>query len=88
MELRLHSPAGAEPIVYQWPLTSGSGSVSDSFSFFFPPFRVAMASRVPRTIRIIIIIIVHVCSYHGLEGYLGNHPAIILVLPLWNNIIE
>ncbi|KAG7203021.1 hypothetical protein KM043_010146 [Ampulex compressa] len=26
MELRLHSPAGAEPIVYQWPLTSGSGS--------------------------------------------------------------
>lgn len=28
MELRLHSPAGAEPIVYQWPLTSGSGSVS------------------------------------------------------------
>lgn len=29
MELRLHSPAGAEPIVYQWPLTSGSGSVSE-----------------------------------------------------------
>ncbi|XP_057339475.1 histone-lysine N-methyltransferase, H3 lysine-79 specific-like isoform X3 [Microplitis mediator] len=26
MELRLHSPAGAEPIVYQWPLTSGSGA--------------------------------------------------------------
>ncbi|XP_046599182.1 histone-lysine N-methyltransferase, H3 lysine-79 specific isoform X1 [Neodiprion lecontei] len=26
MELRLHSPAGAEPIIYQWPLTSGSGS--------------------------------------------------------------
>ncbi|XP_036146455.1 histone-lysine N-methyltransferase, H3 lysine-79 specific isoform X3 [Monomorium pharaonis] len=26
MELCLHSPAGAEPIVYQWPLTSGSGS--------------------------------------------------------------
>ncbi|KAJ8673459.1 hypothetical protein QAD02_004721 [Eretmocerus hayati] len=26
MELRLHSPAGADPIVYQWPLTSGSGN--------------------------------------------------------------
>ncbi|XP_067001599.2 histone-lysine N-methyltransferase, H3 lysine-79 specific [Anabrus simplex] len=25
-ELRLHSPAGAEPVIYQWPLTSGSGS--------------------------------------------------------------
>lgn len=28
LELRLHSPAGAEPVVYQWPLTSGTGSVS------------------------------------------------------------
>lgn len=27
LELRLHSPAGAEPVVYQWPLTSGTGSV-------------------------------------------------------------
>ncbi|XP_034942950.1 histone-lysine N-methyltransferase, H3 lysine-79 specific isoform X2 [Chelonus insularis] len=25
-ELRLHSPAGAEPIIYHWPLTSGSGA--------------------------------------------------------------
>lgn len=28
MELRLHSPVGAEPVVYQWPLTTGRGSVS------------------------------------------------------------
>lgn len=28
LELRLHSPAGAEPVMYQWPLTSGTGSVS------------------------------------------------------------
>jgi hypothetical protein len=28
LELRLHSPAGAEPVVYQWPLTYGTGSVS------------------------------------------------------------
>jgi hypothetical protein len=27
-ELRLHSPAGAEAVVYQWPLTFGTGSVS------------------------------------------------------------
>ncbi|KAK9497800.1 hypothetical protein O3M35_003722 [Rhynocoris fuscipes] len=26
MELRLHSPVGAEAVVYQWPLTSGTGS--------------------------------------------------------------
>ncbi|KAL0901679.1 hypothetical protein ABMA27_006877 [Loxostege sticticalis] len=26
LDLRLHSPAGAEPIVYTWPLTSGHGS--------------------------------------------------------------
>lgn len=25
-ELRLHSPAGADPVVYHWPLTSGTGS--------------------------------------------------------------
>jgi len=25
-ELRLQSPAGAEPAVYKWPLTSGRGS--------------------------------------------------------------
>lgn len=24
MELRLHSPAGAEPVVYTWPLSSSS----------------------------------------------------------------
>lgn len=28
MELRLHSPAGAEPVVYTWPLSGSSGSVS------------------------------------------------------------
>lgn len=28
LELRLHSPAGAEAVVYQWPLTFGTGSVS------------------------------------------------------------
>lgn len=28
LELRLHSPAGAEPNVYKWPLTSGRGAVS------------------------------------------------------------
>lgn len=28
-ELRLHSPVGAEPVVYSWPLTSGRGSVSN-----------------------------------------------------------
>lgn len=28
LELKLHSPAGAEPAVYQWPLTSGRGAVS------------------------------------------------------------
>jgi len=27
-ELVLHSPVGAEPVVYPWPLTSGSGAVS------------------------------------------------------------
>ncbi|XP_068627031.1 histone-lysine N-methyltransferase, H3 lysine-79 specific isoform X2 [Battus philenor] len=26
LDLRLHSPAGAEPVVYTWPLTSGHGS--------------------------------------------------------------
>ncbi|CAH0383705.1 unnamed protein product [Bemisia tabaci] len=26
MELRLHSPVGAEAVIYQWPLTSGRGS--------------------------------------------------------------
>ncbi|XP_046998857.1 histone-lysine N-methyltransferase, H3 lysine-79 specific isoform X1 [Schistocerca americana] len=26
LELRLHSPAGAEAVVYQWPLSSGTGS--------------------------------------------------------------
>ena len=30
LELRLHSPAGAEAVVYQWPLTTGTGSVSSS----------------------------------------------------------
>lgn len=30
LELRLHSPAGAEAVVYQWPLTFGTGSVSSS----------------------------------------------------------
>ncbi|KAK6624550.1 Histone-lysine N-methyltransferase, H3 lysine-79 specific [Polyplax serrata] len=29
MELRLHSPAGAEPVVYTWPLSGGSGSDKD-----------------------------------------------------------
>jgi len=29
-ELKLHSPAGAEPMVYTWPLSSfGSGKVSE-----------------------------------------------------------
>lgn len=28
MELKLHSPAGAEPVLYTWPLTSGRGYVS------------------------------------------------------------
>jgi hypothetical protein len=28
LELRLHSPAGTEPNVYKWPLTSGRGAVS------------------------------------------------------------
>lgn len=28
LELRLHSPAGADPNVYKWPLTSGRGAVS------------------------------------------------------------
>ena len=28
MVLKLHSPAGAEPNIYKWPLTSGRGSVS------------------------------------------------------------
>ena len=27
LELKLHSPAGAEPAVYKWPLTSGRGQV-------------------------------------------------------------
>ncbi|VEN53020.1 unnamed protein product [Callosobruchus maculatus] len=27
MELKLHSPAGAEPVLYTWPLTSGRGNV-------------------------------------------------------------
>lgn len=27
LELRLHSPAGTEPNVYKWPLTSGRGAV-------------------------------------------------------------
>ena len=27
MELKLHSPAGQEPCVYKWPLTSGRGAV-------------------------------------------------------------
>lgn len=36
MELRLHSPAGADPIVYHWPLTSGSGNVSlDDCKIFY-----------------------------------------------------
>lgn len=34
LELRLHSPAGAEPIVYQWPLTSGSGNVNNLNLFY------------------------------------------------------
>ena len=28
MELKLHSPAGTEPAVYKWPLTSGRGAVT------------------------------------------------------------
>lgn len=28
MELRLHSPVGADEVVYQWPLSSGRGLVS------------------------------------------------------------
>lgn len=28
LELRLHSPAGTEPNIYKWPLTSGRGAVS------------------------------------------------------------
>ena len=31
--LKLHSPAGAEPDIYKWPLTSGCGSVSCVVSF-------------------------------------------------------
>lgn len=29
MELRLHSPVGAEPVVYKWPMIIGRGSVSN-----------------------------------------------------------
>ena len=32
LELRLNSPAGTEPNVYKWPLTSGRGAVSVCFS--------------------------------------------------------
>lgn len=28
MELKLHSPVGAEPVIYQWPLVIGRGAVS------------------------------------------------------------
>lgn len=28
MELKLHSPVGAEPVVYNWPLVIGRGAVS------------------------------------------------------------
>lgn len=30
LELKLHSPAGAEPVLYTWPLTSGRGNVRSS----------------------------------------------------------
>jgi hypothetical protein len=28
-ELKLHSPAGSDPDVYEWPLTCGRGAVSN-----------------------------------------------------------
>lgn len=32
MELRLHSPAGAEPVVYSWPLTTSSSVINPAYS--------------------------------------------------------
>lgn len=35
LDLKLHSPAGVEPIIFHWPLTSGSGAVSGGLAWRF-----------------------------------------------------
>lgn len=45
LDLKLHSPAGVEPIIFHWPLTSGSGAVSEAWHGGLPvPLVVAYSS--------------------------------------------
>lgn len=37
MELRLHSPVGADPVVYKWPMIIGRGSVSNRSTTIYLP---------------------------------------------------
>lgn len=60
MELKLHSPAGADPVLYTWPLTSGRGNVS----YLYLALHVLLVSQFANIMLLNIIIYLDIlCSY-------------------------
>jgi hypothetical protein len=47
-ELKLHSPAGSDPDVYEWPLTYGRGAVSNCchYSYLGIPLLVLVLNQI------------------------------------------